>query len=83
MAKLEQGTSLGSYVTAKLRGKDACRQGVLTQIRKNGTKVVIGELGTYICEGDVTVVPDENIIFPEARLHIKRIRESIRVKANR
>ena len=44
---------LGHYVTAKLKNKDDCRQGIV--IRTNPL-IIRGELGDYECEGTPTAV---------------------------
>ena len=65
---------LGTYVNGKLQGLEACRQGVLTEIRPDGTSVVRGELETYVCEGWLVEVPDRNLIFPETQEFVRRVR---------
>lgn len=43
----------GHFVTAKLKGEDDCRQGVVISINP---LIVRGELGDYECEGTPTMV---------------------------
>ena len=51
----------GTFVTARLKGKEDCRQGVFVK----GTPeefLIMGESGTvYKCEGAATIVPDCNL----------------------
>lgn len=67
---------IGDYVTAKLEGQDDCRQGVLVS-SIDGKHLVAGELETYICEGSMTVVADEDIFLPETRVHVAKIRKAM------
>lgn len=47
---------IGSYVTAKLKGVDDYRQGILNSDPARGTFEVRGQFGIYICEGTPTLV---------------------------
>lgn len=53
------------FVTAKLKGLEDCRQGVLIEDRPDSV-VVQGILGIYECEKDYTIVPFSNL-WGEAR----------------
>ena len=68
---------LGTYVNGKLQGLEACRQGVLTEIRPDGTSVVRGELETYVCEGSLIEVSDRNLIFPGTREFVSMVRRGL------
>lgn len=51
----------GDFVTAKLKGKDDCRQGILISADQRSF-LILGESGvTYACEESAVVVPDENL----------------------
>lgn len=72
----EPKAKLGDYVTATLvektvtddypEGLNEPRQGVFVKDNGDGTIVLQGETGKYICNGpeDVAVVPDKNL-FPD------------------
>jgi hypothetical protein len=77
MIEQKQVAEVGSYVTGKLKGVEDCRQGVLTVVKKNGTSIVMGELGRYICEGDLVGVPDKNIFLPETKAHLLKVRRQL------
>lgn len=63
----------GDYVNAKLASKDGCRQGVLVS-SVMGKHLVAGELETYICEGNLTVVADKDIFSPDTREFVAKVR---------
>lgn len=42
------GDIFGHFVTAKLKGTNDCRQGIVVSIEP---LIIRGALGTYICEG--------------------------------
>jgi hypothetical protein len=54
---------IGDFVTATLKGKKSSIQGVFVKDNNDGTMIVQGRLGRYLCFGprNVTVVPDGNL----------------------
>ncbi len=68
---------LGDYVTAKLVGEDACRQGVFTGNNPDGTITVEGIDETYTCEANATVVADRDVFLPETHEHIQKVRQRL------
>jgi len=47
------GDIFGHYVTAKLKGKDDCRQGIVINL---DPLIIKGSLGEYECEGIPTAI---------------------------
>ncbi len=76
----KEKTTIGSYVTAKLVGHEGCRQGVHIGFTTSGYAIIQGEtqLEPYICDPDVAVVPDRNIIFDSTRRHVAEIRQRMK-----
>lgn len=54
---------IGDFVTARPKGKKNSVQGVFVKDNEDGTMIVQGRMGRYLCFGpnNVTVVPDENV----------------------
>jgi hypothetical protein len=73
----ENKARIGDYVTAKVVGKDDCRQGVFFQEQGNGTITVKGVLADYTCESGPAVVADKNVFRPETRQHIQAVRRQL------
>ena len=67
---------LGSYCTGKLIGQNCCRQGVIIEVTDDQI-IVQGQLGIYVVETNVAIVPDENLFNPETLAFVKKIRESL------
>jgi hypothetical protein len=54
---------IGDFITATLKGKKSSVQGVFVKNNKDGTMIVQGRTGRYLCFGprNVSIVPDENL----------------------
>ena len=67
---------IGSYCTGKLINGDGCRQGVAVG-EIGDYLILLGQLGEYVVERDVAIVPDENIIFDGVLDFVRQVRKSI------
>jgi len=69
---------IGDFVTATLVGKKNSIQGVFVKDNEDGTMIVQGKIGRYLCFGprNVTVVPDEKL--GEDKDFVYRLRKLIK-----
>ena len=81
----ELGLNLGSYATGTvIVGEElGVRQGIFAGFKNDGTAVLRGQMGTYICDPDLAVVPDKNLITfgPQDRERLRRTRISLSLRA--
>lgn len=70
--------NIGNFVTAALVGKKNIVQGVFVKDNEDGTMIVQGRAGRYLCFGprNVTVVPDENL--GESRDFVQKLRKMMK-----
>ena len=89
--KMEPNPKLGDFVTACLvetittkdypEGLNEPRQGVFVKDNGDGTVVLQGESGQYVCKGpeDMTVVPDKNLVLGKTLEFVVEERRKLRI----
>ena len=70
---------IGCYVTGSLVADGYPRQGVFVYDCGNGTVLLVGKRGQYICKGPEDVTYVKTIICESTREHIKTQRQLISV----